>query len=115
MVTSADFINKNTSPILKTIHDLFERLGWSNDGILDGKLPKSNPNSIDTQKKTKNDDGEFIYCLPRNPDFISPLYDPYDLIQASANDVLKVEEYYTISATYVCRVRFLYFVAIFII
>ena len=109
VVTSADFNFKTDSPILKIIHNLFERLGWPNNGILDGRIPKANPNSIDTQNVVKEDDGEFVYCLLRNPDFLSPLYDPYDLILTTAHDILKVDEYFTISATYVSRVSIFWY------
>ena len=100
---SADFVYKN-SPILKIIHKLFERLGWPSNGILDGKIPKVNPNSIDTQIESREDDGEFVYCLLRNPDFLNPLHDPYDLIPATVYGILKVNVYFTISATYVSKV-----------
>lgn len=89
---------------MKIVHGLFERLGWPTNGILNGKIPKGNLNNIDTQIIAKEDDGEFVYCLLRNPDFLSPLYDPYDLILTTAHDVLQVDEYFTISATYVSRV-----------
>ena len=49
------------------IHTLYGRLNWERDGILEGRPPveeeeKTKTYSISTRKE---DDGEFVYCLPR--------------------------------------------------
>lgn len=53
----------------------------------------------------KNDDGQFLYCLPRNRDNPRGRYEPYDLQVVSANTARAQSLYWTVSASYITLVR----------
>ena len=52
----------------------------------------------------REDDGEFLYCLPRQRKNPRARYDPFDLQVVSANEAQKSDQYYTISASFITRV-----------
>lgn len=52
----------------------------------------------------KEDDGEFLYCLPRQRKNPRARYDPFDLQVVSPNEAQKSDQYYTISASFITRV-----------
>lgn len=54
--------------------------------------------------KMKEDDGEFLYCLPRQRKNPRARYDPFDLQVVSPNEAQKSDQYYTISASFITRV-----------
>lgn len=60
---------------------------------------KDKPLSEKEALKAKDDDGQFLYCLPRNSSNLRARYDPYDLQVVSANTAHKYSLYWTISAT----------------
>jgi len=53
----------------------------------------------------KQDNGDFVYCLPRNRKDPRSRYDPYDLQVVSPNESRTEKVYWTISASFVTRVR----------
>lgn len=55
--------------------------------------------------KMKEDDGEFLYCLPRQRKNPRARYDPFDLQVVSPNEAQKSDQYYTISASFITRVN----------
>ena len=93
----------NNLSILEIIHKLYERLNWPNNGILLGKCPQDVDNRIDTDLNRREDDGEFVYCVP-NETCTGSYVNPYDLVVISAKKVKKHSVYYTVSATYVSKV-----------
>ena len=52
----------------------------------------------------KHDDGDFVYCLPRNRVNKRGRYDPYDLQVVSPNESRSEKIYWTVSASFVTRV-----------
>lgn len=52
----------------------------------------------------KQDDGDFVYCLPRNRTDKRGRYDPYDLQVVSPNESRSEKVYWTVSASFVTRV-----------
>jgi hypothetical protein len=54
--------------------------------------------------KMKQDDGDFVYCLPRNRVNKRSRYDPYDLQVVSPNESRSEKVYWTVSASFVTRV-----------
>ena len=52
----------------------------------------------------KQDDGEFVYCLPRERKNKRARYDPFDLQVVSPNESRSAKIYWTISASFVTRV-----------
>ncbi|XP_069582586.1 dynein axonemal heavy chain 14 [Ranitomeya imitator] len=52
----------------------------------------------------REDAGEFMYCLPRCQDQPSARYDPYDLHIVPARSAVQRDVYWTVSASYVCKV-----------
>lgn len=63
--------------------------------------------SFQAQKKILEDDGEFLYCLPKDRKNKRARYMPYDLQVVSANEARQQPIYWTISASYVTRVSYL--------
>lgn len=79
------------------------------------KLPVYGPGANDAMKnyadridtefiKTKEDDGEFIYCLPRSRKNPKIVYAPYDLEKVEAKEIEKLDIYFTCSASNVTMV-----------
>ena len=54
--------------------------------------------------KMKPDDGEFVYCLPRNRKNKRARYDPFDLQVVSPNESRSERVYWTVSASFITRV-----------
>ncbi|XP_073527968.1 dynein axonemal heavy chain 14 isoform X2 [Phyllobates terribilis] len=52
----------------------------------------------------RDDSGGFVYCLPRCQDQPSARYDPYDLLVVPAHTAVQCDVYWTVSASYVCKV-----------
>lgn len=52
----------------------------------------------------KQDNGDFVYCLPRNRKDPRSRYDPYDLQVVSPNDSRLEKVYWSVSASFVTRV-----------
>ena len=52
----------------------------------------------------KPDDGEFVYCLPRNRKNKRARYDPFDLQVVSPNESRSERVYWTVSASFITRV-----------
>lgn len=51
------------------------------------------------------DEGKFMYCLPRNRDNPRGRYNPYDLQVVSADRAQQAQIYWTVSASHVTMVR----------
>ena len=61
---------------------------------------------VDTEfVKTKDDDGEFVYCLPFNRKNYKKIYTPYELEIVSKEEVEHEDIYFTASATHVTMVK----------
>lgn len=97
--------------VLYHVKTFRERLGWKID------LPRHAPGCKATMEKLKDnpddemdtgsmsqDDGEFVYCLPRNRKDPKARYDPYDLQVVSPNESRSQKVYWTVSASFVSRV-----------
>lgn len=82
---------------------MYCRLNWPSRGILEGEIPKTKQEFCDTKTEYMEDDGEFVYCVPRNND-LGGRYNPYDLVQITPKKVVSYSTYYTISASYVSKV-----------
>ncbi|NXQ98134.1 DYH14 protein, partial [Sagittarius serpentarius] len=50
------------------------------------------------------DSGEYIYCLQRNRNNFKAPYNPYDLQAVSTNTAMQNREYWTVTASFVCKV-----------
>ena len=95
------YLNKS---ILDIIHDLFKHLNWPCGGILEGNVPVRNDLNIDPTLLIKEDDGEFVYCLPHDYFLLNARYNPYDLVFVNPKKAQACDTYYTVSATYVSMV-----------
>jgi hypothetical protein len=61
---------------------------------------------VDTEFiKTKDDDGDFVYCLPKDRKNTKVIYTPYELEIVNKQQVENEDVYFTCSATYVTMVR----------
>ncbi|XP_075057079.1 dynein axonemal heavy chain 14 [Mixophyes fleayi] len=56
------------------------------------------------EEKTKEDRGEFVYCLPRCRDNSTTRYDPYDLQVVPASTAVHCDLYWTVSASKVAKI-----------
>ncbi|XP_071080158.1 dynein axonemal heavy chain 6-like [Haliotis cracherodii] len=101
-------VPENDSVVDKVI-ELRENLNWETE------LPRYGPEckkklleimqkkSKDDDKVTKEDDGQFFYCLPRNRRHPRARYDPYDLQIVSADAARAESIYWTVSASFITR------------
>uniref|UniRef100_A0A2I3S252 Dynein axonemal heavy chain 14 n=1 Tax=Pan troglodytes TaxID=9598 RepID=A0A2I3S252_PANTR len=89
--------------VIRNIIRLREKLGWQT--ILPQHSLKYGSSKIAIQKitlkKPLEDDGEFVYCLPRK----SPksLYNPYDLQVVSAHTAKHCKEFWVITASFISK------------
>ncbi|XP_030668348.1 dynein heavy chain 14, axonemal isoform X3 [Nomascus leucogenys] len=90
--------------VIRNIIRLREKLGWQT--ILPQHSLKYRSSEIAVQKitlkKPLEDDGEFVYCLPRK----SPkaLSNPYDLQVVSAHTAKHCKEFWVITASFISKV-----------
>ncbi|XP_033055087.1 dynein heavy chain 14, axonemal isoform X2 [Trachypithecus francoisi] len=90
--------------VIRNIIRLREKLGWQT--VLPQHSLKYGSSKIAVQKitlkKPLEDDGEFVYCLPRK----SPkaLYNPYDLQVVSAHTAKHCKEFWVITASFISKV-----------
>lgn len=96
--------------IMDNVIKLRERLGWKTEiprhamGCKDAMEKLKNlPDNEKERAKMKEDDGEFLYCLPRQRKNPRARYDPFDLQVVSPNEAQKSDQYYTISASFITR------------
>ncbi|KAL8598272.1 hypothetical protein ACOMHN_035222 [Nucella lapillus] len=88
--------------------EMREKLGWVTDIPRHGPDCKKDMGKLSdkplTEKealKAKEDDGKFLYCLPRNRNHPRARYNPYDLQVVSANTAHAHSVYWTVSASYI--------------
>ncbi|WAR20146.1 DYH6-like protein, partial [Mya arenaria] len=79
--------------VMHHVHALRDRLGWKTEIPRHAPGCKGNmeklkdiPNNEKEASKMKQDDGEFVYCLPRKRVDGRARYDPYDLQVVSPNE-----------------------------
>nr|XP_034803621.1 dynein axonemal heavy chain 14 isoform X3 [Pan paniscus] len=101
---SYDRTEPKDDDVIRNIIRLREKLGWQT--ILPQHSLKYGSSKIAIQKitlkKPLEDDGEFVYCLPRK----SPksLYNPYDLQVVSAHTAKHCKEFWVITASFISKV-----------
>ncbi|XP_069340707.1 dynein axonemal heavy chain 14 isoform X4 [Eulemur rufifrons] len=90
--------------VIRHIIRLREKLGWQT--ILPQHVLKYKSCEIERQKtfvkESLKDDGEFVYCLPRNDP--KALCNPYDLHVVSAHTARHCKEYWIITASFISKV-----------
>ena len=94
--------------ILEIIYALRKRLNWPCEGILEGECPKLDDDEdgkVD-KKPILEDDGDFVYCLPRNFGNAAVRYEPYDLCFLDSKKARTLDVYFTVSASFVSKVRY---------
>uniref|UniRef100_H0XMF9 Dynein axonemal heavy chain 14 n=1 Tax=Otolemur garnettii TaxID=30611 RepID=H0XMF9_OTOGA len=89
--------------MIRNIIRLREKLGWQT--ILPQYSLKYKSCEIasrkTTVKKCLKDDGEFVYCLPRNNS--KALYNPYDLQVVSPHKAKRCKEYWITTASFISK------------
>ncbi|XP_050616221.1 dynein axonemal heavy chain 14 isoform X10 [Macaca thibetana thibetana] len=101
---SYDRTEPKDDDVIRNIIRLREKLGWQT--VLPQHSLKYGSSKIAVQKitlkKPLEDDGEFVYCLPRK----SPkaLYNPYDLQVVSAHTAKHCKEFWVITASFISKV-----------
>ncbi|XP_074241361.1 dynein axonemal heavy chain 14 isoform X3 [Saimiri boliviensis] len=101
---SYDRTEPEDDDVIRNIIRLRDKLGWQT--ILPQHSLKYGSSKIAVQKitlkKPLEDDGEFVYCLPRkNP---KSLYNPYDLQVVSAHTAKHCKEFWIITASFISKV-----------
>ncbi|XP_070181014.1 dynein axonemal heavy chain 6-like [Littorina saxatilis] len=88
--------------------EMRQRLGWVTDIPRHGPDCKKDmfklgdkPLNEKEALKAKDDDGQFLYCLPRNQSNPRARYNPYDLQVVSPNTARGRPIYWTVSASYI--------------
>lgn len=90
---------------MDVIKKLRHRLNRSTDldAIADDLDPDEDDNNIN-RLYIKDDDGKFLYCLPKSRGLRGARYNPYDLICVTSQDAQAATEYFTITASAVTQV-----------
>ncbi|XP_003791058.1 dynein heavy chain 14, axonemal [Otolemur garnettii] len=103
-IASYDRTEPEDDDMIRNIIRLREKLGWQT--ILPQYSLKYKSCEIasrkTTVKKCLKDDGEFVYCLPRNNS--KALYNPYDLQVVSPHKAKRCKEYWITTASFISKV-----------
>uniref|UniRef100_A0A8C5W1I2 Dynein axonemal heavy chain 14 n=1 Tax=Microcebus murinus TaxID=30608 RepID=A0A8C5W1I2_MICMU len=103
-IVSYDKTEPEDDDMIRHIIRLREKLGWQT--ILPQHSLKYRSCEVESQKtilkESLKDDGEFVYCLPRNDP--KALYNPYDLHVVSAHTARHCKEYWIITASFISKV-----------
>ncbi|XP_062938980.1 dynein axonemal heavy chain 14 [Cynocephalus volans] len=101
---SYDRTEPKDDDVIRHIIRLREKLGWQT--VLPQHNLRYNRSKIAIQrtflKEPLNDDGEFVYCLPRNNP--QALYNPYDLQVVSTHTARHCQEFWIITASFISKV-----------
>ena len=73
------------------------------DAIANGEDPDEDVHNINRLYITE-DDGKFLYCLPKNRGVRAARYNPYDLICVSSQEAQTAAQYFTVTASAVTQV-----------
>ncbi|XP_069340706.1 dynein axonemal heavy chain 14 isoform X3 [Eulemur rufifrons] len=102
-IVSYDKTEPEDDDVIRHIIRLREKLGWQT--ILPQHVLKYKSCEIERQKtfvkESLKDDGEFVYCLPRNDP--KALCNPYDLHVVSAHTARHCKEYWIITASFISK------------
>uniref|UniRef100_A0A2K6KAH3 Dynein axonemal heavy chain 14 n=1 Tax=Rhinopithecus bieti TaxID=61621 RepID=A0A2K6KAH3_RHIBE len=100
---SYDRTEPEDDDVIRNIIRLREKLGWQTVLPQHSLKYGSSKTAVQkiTLKKPLEDDGEFVYCLPRK----SPkaLYNPYDLQVVSAHTAKHCKEFWVITASFISK------------
>ncbi|KAL9958020.1 hypothetical protein ACROYT_G034981 [Oculina patagonica] len=96
----------NGLDVADVIKKLRQRLNMSTDldAIANGEDPDEDENNIN-RLYIKEDDGKFLYCLPKNRAERAARYNPYDLICVTSQEAQSCAQYFTVTASAVTQVR----------
>ena len=91
--------------VTDVIKKLRQRLNMSTDldAIANGEDPDEDENNIN-RLYIKEDDGKFLYCLPKNRAERAARYNPYDLICVTSQEAQTCAQYFTVTASAVTQV-----------
>lgn len=97
-----EFIGLDVFDVIKKLR---QRLNMSIDldAIANGEDPDEDKNNIN-RLYLKEDDGKFLYCLPKNRDVRAARYNPYDLICVPSQEAQSSAQYFTVTASAVTQV-----------
>ena len=97
-----EFIGLDVFDVIKKLR---QRLNMSIDldAIANGEDPDEDENNIN-RLYLKEDDGKFLYCLPKNRDVRAARYNPYDLICVPSREAQSSAQYFTVTASAVTQV-----------
>lgn len=100
--TDNEFIGLNAMDVIKKLRHRLNR-STDLDAIADDLDPDEDDNNI-SRLYIKEDDGKFLYCLPKSQRMRGARYNPYDLICVTSQDAQAAKEYFTITASAVTLV-----------
>lgn len=97
-----EFIGLDVADVIKKLR---HRLNMSTDleAIAIGLDPDEDENNIN-RLYIKEDDGKFLYCLPKNRSVRGAQYNPYDLTCVGSKEAQAAAQYFTITASAVTQV-----------
>lgn len=97
-----EFIGLGAMDVIKKLRHRLNR-STDLDAIADDLDPDEDDNNI-SRLYIKEDDGKFLYCLPKSRSVRGARYNPYDLICVTSQDAQAAKEYFTITASAVTLV-----------
>ena len=97
-----EFINCHVSDVIVKLR---QRLNMSTDldAIANGEDPDEDENNIN-RLYIQEDDGKFVYCVPKNRTLRAARYNPYDLVCVTSQEAQSNPQYFTVTATAVTLV-----------
>ncbi|XP_032239531.2 dynein axonemal heavy chain 6 isoform X3 [Nematostella vectensis] len=92
--------------VMDVIRKLRSRLKRSTDleAIANGIDLDNDENNLQ-KLYIKEDDGKFLYCLPKNRELRAARYKPYDLVCVTSEDAQKYAQYFTVTSSAVTQVK----------
>lgn len=97
-----EFIGLDVTDVIKKLR---HRLNMSTDldAIANGLDPDEDENNIN-RLYVREDDGKFLYCLPKNRGVRAARYNPYDLTCVTSQEAQAAAQYFTVTASAVTQV-----------
>ncbi|PFX28824.1 Dynein heavy chain 1, axonemal [Stylophora pistillata] len=103
ILSDEELINCDVSDVIMKLR---QRLNMSTDldAIANGEDPDEDDNNIN-RLYIREDDGKFVYCLPKNRAVRAAQYNPYDLVCVTSQEAQSNPQYFTVTASAVTQVR----------
>ena len=101
-IDSDQYTGLDVAEVIKRLR-LRLSMSASLDAIANGDDPDEDENNLN-RRNIKEDDGKFLYCLPKNRAMRAARYNPYNLICVNSSEAQTCAQYFMVSASSVTQV-----------